>query len=79
MIKQFIRLAASTVALVCVNVDRPLLAFELGEKLSLSGVLAGAGQCLAITPGGGADDDCRAAVAFQPEVSLPQVRDAEPK
>ena len=70
MIKPFMRLAAFAAAFVCANVDRPLLAFELDEKLSISGVLAGAGQCLAVTRGVGPGDDCRAAVPFQPEVSL---------
>lgn len=70
MIKAFMRLAVFAAAFVCVNVDRPLLAFELGEKLSVSGVLAGAGQCLVMTQGVGAGDDCRTAVPFQPEVSL---------
>ena len=69
MIKPFMRLAALAAAFVCANVDQHLLAFELDEKLSISGVLAGAGQCLAVTRGVGAGDNCRAAVPFQPEVS----------
>jgi porin len=53
-------------ALVCRG---PALAYDLNDKLSIGGVLAGAGQCQDLSHAT-ADDRCMAALSVQPEVDF---------
>jgi porin len=50
-------------------VATPLAAYEVNERLSIGGVAALTGQCQELR-GGSESDRCRAALAFQPELSF---------
>ncbi len=48
----------------------PALAYDLNDKVSLSGVLAAIGQCQQLTDKAGASNECRGGIPFQPEISI---------
>lgn len=57
-------------ALVLSAMAAPTFAYEINERLSIGGVLAGAFQCQEVSDAPGSNDTCKGAVPFQPELSF---------
>jgi porin len=45
-------------------------AYDVTDSLSIGGVVAATGQCQSLSDDAGEDDDCKGAMAIQPEISL---------
>ncbi|MDH3579078.1 MAG: hypothetical protein OEM91_00440, partial [Hyphomicrobiales bacterium] len=58
---------ATLAALVAIT---PAHAYDVNDKLSVGGVVAGVGQCLEVENDAGALDTCKSAIAFQPEITF---------
>lgn len=58
------------IALCVFVLTAPVHGYDLTEKLSVGGVLAGTGQCQALDGDTTANDECRGAIVGQPEASF---------
>ena len=61
---------AHAACLVLVIASAPLQAYDINEHVSISGVIAGAGQCEDVSGVPGGADECRAALPVQPAIGI---------
>jgi len=60
----------NTLTLALAMLTTPALAYDINEKLSIGGVLAGAIQCQRLSDAPGFNNSCEGAVPFQPKFSI---------